>query len=271
MLCAGCLLALARYSGDLPSCFGREVSGGVWPLLGCSCDLPSCVRREGVGREASGGGVWPLLCAGPSPCRFCAGVRLCSGPALTMRGRHTQRLVYPTWARSSAGDQPLLRWAHDLRMSGPYFALGRDRATFAMGPGPLAMPSHCAELPGPRLATYASARVSYPGPFLASSPILHWACALLVCAAHLGRQAELCPHRLGARLAGYPARAGLEPTRTLRLPLRPGARDESVARPTLALRVIGSRLCTARIGPEVLRLRLRRPRLLLLYSTRGDK
>ena len=139
VLCAGCLLALARYSGDLPSCFGRELSGGVWPLL----------------------------CAGPR--HFCAGVRLCSGPALTTRGRHTQRLVCPTWARKRVGDRPLLRWAHDLRMSGHYFALGRDRATFALGPGPLALPLLCA---GPKLChSYASARVCDPGTFLKSRPL----------------------------------------------------------------------------------------------------
>ena len=42
-------------------------------------------------------------------------------------------------------------------------------------------------------------------------------------------------------------------------PLFPGARDVSVARPTLAVRVLGSRLCLARVGPGVLygRLRLR--------------
>ena len=64
---------------------------------------------------------WPLLCAGPSPRHFCAWVRLCSGPALTTRGRHAQRLVCPTWARHSDRDQPLLRWAHDwpLPCAGP--------------------------------------------------------------------------------------------------------------------------------------------------------
>ena len=30
-------------------------------------------------------------------------------------------------------DRPLLRWALGLRMFGPYFALGRDRDTFALG------------------------------------------------------------------------------------------------------------------------------------------
>ena len=123
-----------------------------------------------------------------------AGIRLCSGPALTTRGRHTQRLVCPTRTRVRVG----LTWA--------------DR----------------------------------PEPF---------------------------PFRLGARLAGYPARAGLEPARTLRLLLCPGARVESVARPTLTLRVLGSRLCIARVGPDVLngRLKLRLLRLLLLCSTRCDR
>ena len=64
---------------------------------------------------------------------FYAEVRLCSGPALTTRGRHTQRLVCPTWARDRvrfcagrmisarlaltlrwAESSPLLRWAQTL-------------------------------------------------------------------------------------------------------------------------------------------------------------
>ena len=36
-------------------------------------------------------------------------------------------------ARSRIGDRPLLRWALGLRVFGPYFALGRDLATFALG------------------------------------------------------------------------------------------------------------------------------------------
>ena len=83
-----------------------------------------------------------------SPRHFCAGLRLCSGQALTTRGRHAQWLVCPTWARDSVGDRPLLRWAHDLCRLGPYLALGRDRATFALGLGPLALPLLCT---GPRL------------------------------------------------------------------------------------------------------------------------
>ena len=123
-----------------------------------------------------------------------AGFRLCSGPALTTRGRHAQRLFCPTWTRVRVG----LTWA--------------DR----------------------------------PEPF---------------------------PLRLGARLAGYPARAGLEPTRTLRLPLCPGARVGSVARATLALRGLGSRMCIARVRPDVLngRLKLRLQLLLRLCSTRCDR
>ena len=54
----------------------------VSPLRGSSrrCesgDLPCC-----VGRVVSAG-VWPLLCAGPRPCHFCAGHSLYSGPALS--------------------------------------------------------------------------------------------------------------------------------------------------------------------------------------------
>ena len=126
--CAGCLLALAHCNfGDLPSCFGSEVSCGVWRLL---CAGPSS-RHFALGLDSvagrpllrgaaklNGSSVphghetvsetghfcalhiipvrWPLLCAGPRPCHFCAGVGLCSGPALTTQGRHTQRLVCPT-------------------------------------------------------------------------------------------------------------------------------------------------------------------------------
>ena len=51
-----------------------------------------------VGREVSAG-VWPLPRAGPSPRHFCAGHRLCSGPALTLPWAATlQRLVPLTWA-----------------------------------------------------------------------------------------------------------------------------------------------------------------------------
>ena len=84
---------------------------------------------------------------------------------------------------------------------------------------------------------------------------------------------EPCPLSLGARLARYPARAGLEPIRNLRLPFCPGARVEKVARPTLALRWLGSRLCIARVGPGVPndRLELRLQRLLRLCSTRCDR
>ena len=68
-------------------------------------------------------------------------------------------------------------------------------------------------------------------------------------------------------------RTGLEPVRTLRLPFCPGAPVESVARPTLALRVLGLRSCLARVGPDVLngRLKLRLQRLLRLCSTRCDR
>ena len=72
------------YSGDLPSFIGRVVSGGVWPLL----------------------------CAGPGPCLFCARVGPFRGPALTARGRHAQRLVCPTWARAR---RPTL--GHETRLT----------------------------------------------------------------------------------------------------------------------------------------------------------
>ena len=34
---------------------------------------------------------------------------------------------------SRVGDRQLLRWAHDLRLLGPYLALSRVLATFALG------------------------------------------------------------------------------------------------------------------------------------------
>ena len=57
--------------------------------------------------------------------------------------------------------------------------------------------------------------------------------------------------------------------RTLWLLLCTGARIDSVARPALALRVLGSRLCLACVGPNVLygRLRFRMLRLLQLCWT----
>ena len=150
-------------------CFGRGVSGGVWPLLDCSGDLPFCVERE------VSGGVWPLLCAGPSPRLFCAGVRLCSGPALTTRGRHTQRLVCPTWARDRVGDRPLLSRAHDLRMLALTlrWAETGPPGHFCAGPG---SPCFCPySALGLDFGTCSSAGVSGPGSFLESRPSLHWA------------------------------------------------------------------------------------------------
>ena len=41
--------------------------------------------------------------------------------------------THGAWSR--VRDLPLLRWAHDPRMSGPYFALGRDLATCALASG----------------------------------------------------------------------------------------------------------------------------------------
>ena len=79
----------------------------------------------------------PYFALGRVLATFCAGVGLCSGPALTTLGRHAQRLVCPTWARCRVRDRPLLRWAHDLRLLGPYFALGRVLATLAPGLDPV--------------------------------------------------------------------------------------------------------------------------------------
>ena len=142
VLCAGCLLALARYSGDLPSCFGREVSGGVWPLL---CAGPRRVATFVLGSDSVAGR--PLLRG-----------------AATLNGSSV-----PLGHETVSETGPLLRWAHDLRMSGHYFALGRDRVTFALGPDPLALPLLCA---GPKLChSYASARVCDPGTFLKSRPL----------------------------------------------------------------------------------------------------
>ena len=125
----------------------------TWPLLDCSGDLPllwawglwrslslACVpSRPALLRWARG--LWRGLAltfnalgrVTPSPRHFCAGLRLCSGLALTTRGRHAQRLVCPAWARVRVRDRPPLRWAHDLRSLGPYLALGRVLATFALG------------------------------------------------------------------------------------------------------------------------------------------
>ena len=130
----------------------------------------------------------------------------------------------------------------------PYFALGRDRATFALGPGPLALLFLCAGLS--ICHSYASARVSDPNTYLESSLLSTlgarspWA--------HLGREALALPLRLGAHLAGHPARAGLEPAHSLLLTPFLGARDVSVTRPTLAPRVLSSRRCLARVGPDAL-------------------
>ena len=74
---------------------GYAVAGGITLAWG------ACSRSE--------------ICTGLSPRHFCAVVGLCSGPALTTRGRHIQRLVCSTWARNRFGDRPLLRRAHDLR------------------------------------------------------------------------------------------------------------------------------------------------------------
>ena len=66
-------------------------------------------------RPCRGPATFALGTWSPIARHFRAGVRLCSRPALTTRGRHTQRLVCPTWARSRVRDRARLRWAHDLR------------------------------------------------------------------------------------------------------------------------------------------------------------
>ena len=185
-----------------------------------------------------------------------------------------------------------MRWAHasDPRMSGPYFALGRDRAAFALGSDSVAgrpLLRGAATLNGSSVP-HGHESVSETGHFCAghmipvclaltlrwaeTGPILRWARVPLLCPYfalgldfvtcaltrvstgnpfYIGRALSLCtrltlaekpepcPFRLGARLAGYPARASLKPARTSRFPLCTGVRVESVARPTLALRVLG--------------------------------
>ena len=57
--------------------------------------------------------------------------------AVSMAGRpgppHLNGSSHSLASRSRVRDLPLLRWAHDPRMSGPYFALGRDLATLGLG------------------------------------------------------------------------------------------------------------------------------------------
>ena len=118
--------------------------------------------------------LWPLLCAGPRPRLFCAGLTLCSGPALTTRGRHasTARLSHlGTKLCRGPPDRPLLRWAHDLRLLGPYFVLGRDLAFFALGSHSVAgRPLLCGAATLQRLVypTCARSRVR-------DRPLLRWA------------------------------------------------------------------------------------------------
>ena len=185
-----------------------------------------------------------------SPRHFCAGLRLCSGQALTTRGRHAQWLVCPTWARDRVGDRPLLRWAHDLRRLGPYLELGRDRATFALGQSPLALPLLCAR---PRLWVLCICQGLRPLAHSLRAALFSTFGAPSLCSRLIqAEKPEPCPLCLGARLAGCPARAGSEPVRTLLLLLCTGARVDSVAKPALALRVLVSRSCLARVGPDVL-------------------
>ena len=183
---------------------------------------------------------------GPSLCHSCAVLRLCSGPALTTRGRHTRRLVCPTWARGRVGDRPVLGWTHDLRLLGPYSAPGQDRAHFCAGPG-----SPCFALTlrwAWALGLMHLPGSLTPGPFLASRP-LSALDALSLCSRP--RSPSLAPFASGRVL---PA-PGLRRPRTgpsfVAHPF-PGARVVSVAWPTLALRVLGSRVCVGRVGPGVL-------------------
>ena len=178
---------------------------------------------------------WPLLCAGPSPSNLCAGpsprhlcagIGPCSGPALTTRGRHTQRLVYPTWARDRVGDQPLLRWAHDLRLLGPYFSLGRVLATFAPGLDPAAgrpLLSGAATLNGSSIPL-GHETVSETGHFCAgymvsvcpaltlrwaeTGPLLRWARVPLLCPYFaLGLDFPVLMHLPGSRSLALSSRA----------------------------------------------------------------
>ena len=110
---------------------------------------------------------------------------LCAGPPRLDGSSHS------FGARIRVRDRPLLPWAHDPRMSGPYFALGRavatfapgagsvfgpyfalgrDLAAFALGPGPSVLPLVLCAGPRPCPALLRRPGVSYLGPFWRPSP-----------------------------------------------------------------------------------------------------
>ena len=79
--------------------------------------------------------VWPLLCAGPRSRHFCAWRSPHDGQALTCAGPpRLDGSSHSLGARNRVGDRPLLRRAHDHRVCGPYFALGRDLANWIWAP-----------------------------------------------------------------------------------------------------------------------------------------
>ena len=133
-----------------------------------------------VGREVSGG-VWPLLCAGPGPRHFCAGVGPCAGRPL-LRGAATLN-----GSSVPHGHETVSETGHFCAGPGSpcfYFALGLHFVTLI----------HLTGSPT-------------PGPFLASRPLSTLG-ALLVHAAYLGREARaLSPSLRGAScLASGPCR-----------------------------------------------------------------
>ena len=197
--------------------------------------------RPALLRWARLGGLWRSLAltlrwAGPR--HFCSGVGPCSGPALTTRGRHAQRLVCPAPGHETVSEtghfcaghmipvclaltlrwaetRPLLRWAR-VPLLCPYLALGLDFAALRL----MHLPGSHSLAPSSRAATSLLRRS------LSLYQRLNQA-----------EKPEPCPFLLGARL----------PASSLRWPRAcpglvahpcPGARDVSIARPTLALRVL---------------------------------
>ena len=104
---------------------------------------------------------------------------LCAGPPRLDGSSHS------LGARSRVRDRPLLRRAHDPRVCGPYFALGRDLATWIWAPSlwlavpyfALVRPAWLVQYPGP-----GAWLVPYPGP----------GALILPC------EAETCPFMMGA-------------------------------------------------------------------------
>ena len=211
--------------------------------------------------------LWPLLCAGPRPRLFCAGLTLCSGPALTTRGRHasTARLSHlGTKLCRGPPDRPLLRWAHDLRLLGPYFVLGRVLASFALG-------SH--SVAGRPLLRGAATLQRHVYPTCARSrvgdrPLLRWAHDLRLLGPYLALGRDLAFFALGSHsVAGRPLLCGAATLQRLVYPTcaRSRVRDRPLLRWAHDLRTLALTLRWAE-SPETLPL-LRRAQSLWLALT----